>query len=198
MTPTALLAAGCPIIPWLPPFRGSRASSNPSPRMWEWAPIRSRRVSSFPSLLELVILTDIVLWMDRVIVRWVSECVWCNKVKVAGSGRCLDQKWDCFEIVGFGFSILVAQGARKKKEKQRKSIKEKEYLNVRKTFNFTFYHFQSFLLKPTRITTRPSSAMHGALGNASQLGSEWTASHLDDLVECLQKDIFRVFRPIRF
>ena len=77
-----------------------------------------------------------------------------------------------FEIVGFGFSILVAQGARKKKEKQRKSIKEKEYLNVRKTFNFTFYHFQSFLLKPTRITTRPSSAMHGALGNASQLGSE--------------------------
>jgi len=53
------------------------------------------------------------------------------------------------KLLGFGFSILVAQGARKKKEKQRKSIKEKEYLNVRKTFNFTFYHFQAKLFVKT-------------------------------------------------
>jgi hypothetical protein len=45
MTPAAFLAFPCPTIP-CDADRGSRCSSRPRPRMCEWAPIRSMRVTS--------------------------------------------------------------------------------------------------------------------------------------------------------
>lgn len=50
MTPAALRALACPTIP-CETIRASSESSRPSPRMWEWAPMRSMRVMSFTSCI---------------------------------------------------------------------------------------------------------------------------------------------------